>query len=186
MTRITRTHPASQGAHASEPVTHLDVYCSVPDLKTARSVIADLGRRGIEADSISLLGPAPDEAATQAGTEQADTRMLRYMLKRAVVAGAIGTIVGAAIGALIGLAVRDAEFVLALIVACGAGGGLIATLLTGAYSLQIPRPWELTFHETGRDASWIAVHSQTHFDKQQAEQAIRDLGLTPRTKRGAR
>jgi hypothetical protein len=162
----------------------------VPDWRTARTVIEELGRRGIEAELILHTGPAPYEAATQQQTAQADGEILNYWFRRTVPWGVLGAVTGFVLGLLVVAVLpgsHGATDYLTAALTGGAGVGLGVWLPAGIYSLQPAQPWELTFHETRQGTAYVSVHSERKEDIDMTEGVLRELGFTnlPRQDRAA-
>jgi len=155
-----------------------NVVAEFPDLRTARGAIDALSRATIEADSISLLGPAAEEAAGQTQTGAADTKIARYLSSRVgtgTVAGALagavaGLLIGAIAGGVVGADV-SAGMLLAVMLFGAVGFGAIGGFLAGMSSLQMAEPWELTFHDA-RGRALVGVHSDNPEDIDLSEQVL--------------
>ena len=159
--------PASQGARTAAPeFAAYNVVAEFMDLRSARKAITALRRGTIEADNISLMGPAADEAAGQAETGTADTRVAQYLGSRVGSGATAGAIVGAVAGLLIGGlsagalgADVSAGVLLAVMLFAAIGFGAIGGFVAGMSSLQMAEPWELTFFNAeGR--AMVGVHSE--------------------------
>ncbi|HXG36672.1 MAG TPA: hypothetical protein VNL15_06870 [Dehalococcoidia bacterium] len=164
--------PASQGSKTTRAFAEYNLLGLFADLDTARSAITALGQAGIEADNISLMGPAADRAASQEATAAADTRMMRYFFGHVMLGGAIGTIAGAILGlAIAPLALMAYGFDVSppgigLGVLFGAIIGLIIGALLRHYMpVHATQTWELSFHEEDVGAGAIVgVHSNSPRD----------------------
>jgi hypothetical protein len=175
-----QTHrPASQGHRITDgEFSAYNVVAEFPDLESARLGIDALSRGTIEADKISMRGPAADEAASQTDTVTADSRIARYLTSRVGTGAVAGTLAGAVFGLVMG-AMADAVFgvdvsagVLLAVALFGAVGfGAIGGFLAGMSSLQMAEPWELTFHDA-RGRAVVGVHSENPEDIDRAESIL--------------
>jgi hypothetical protein len=179
MAYVQTQRPASQGPRAaSEEFSAYNVVAEFADLTSARTAIDSLSRATIEADNISLLGPAADEAAGQTSTAAADTKIARYLGTRVGTGAVAGTLAGAVTGLLLGGAasglfgVDVSPGVLLAVMLFGAVGfGAIGGFLAGMSSLQMAEPWELTFHDA-RGRAVVGVHSENPEDIDLAEKVL--------------
>jgi len=171
MAYVHTQRPASQGLRITGgEFSAYNVAAEFPDLKSARSAIDALSRGMIEADNISLLGPAADEAAGQTHTGAADAQIARYLSTRAGTGAVAGGLAGAVAGLLIsgiasGVLGADvsAGMLLAVMLFAAVGFGAIGGFLAGMSSLQMAEPWELTFHDA-RGRALVGVHSENPED----------------------
>jgi hypothetical protein len=174
-------HPLGLG-FAQSRLRAYNVICKVPDLRAARTVIEELGwRAGIEADDISLTGPAAQEAGTQSQTAQADREMLSYWMGRTAPWGIAGTVLGFVSGILIVIILpidASATNLLTAAFTLGVGIGIGAWLFAGMFFLQPAEAWELTFHETRQTTAFVTVHSERKDVVDLAERILRELGFT--------
>jgi hypothetical protein len=179
MAYVQTQRPASQGPRAtSEEFSAYNVVAEFPDLKSARTAIDALSRATIEADNISLLGPAADEAAGQTNTAAADSKIARYLGSRVGTGAIAGSLAGAVAGLLIGGAASglfgvdvSAGVLLAVMLFGAVGFGAIGGFLAGMSSLQMAEPWELTFHDV-RGRAVVGVHSENPEDIDLAEKVL--------------
>lgn len=175
--------PASQGPRISGPdLAAYNIVAEFEDLKSARKAINALSRATIEADNISLLGPAADEAAAEPDTGSTDTQIARYMTSRVGSGATAGVIIGAVAGLLIGgfsAAALGANIsvgvLLAVMLFAAIGFGAIGGFIAGMSSLQMAEPWELTFYNAeGR--AMVGVHSEKPEDIDLAAQILEGQG----------
>jgi len=164
-------NPASQGPRVAGPdLAAYNIVAEFADLKTARKAINALGRATIEADNISMIGPAADEAAGQTETGVADTRLAQYLSTRVGSAATAGMLIGAVAGLVIGGfaagvlgADVSAGMLLAVMLFGAVGFGAVGGFVGGMASLQVAEPWELTFHDA-RGQAIVGVHSENPED----------------------
>ncbi len=155
-----------------EPITKLEdvraphnIVAAVPDLREARRLIESLGKHGIEASHISLLGayaPETGEPVDEASTDDPAAQATR------------GSAVGAAIGAGVGAATA-AAFALPGVGPVVAGGlwalmgGTVGGLVGGASKVALAEAWEHTFQAV-RDGNFaVGVHSPDRVEIDRAE-----------------
>jgi hypothetical protein len=171
MAYVHTQRPASQGPRISGgEFSAYNVVAEFPDLKSARAAINALSRGTIEADNISMLGPAAEQAAGEATTVGADTRIAQYLGTRVGTGTVAGALAGAVAGLLIGGIASGASGVgvsagvlLAVMLFGAVGFGAIGGFLAGVGSLQMAEPWELTFHDA-RGRALVGVHSENPED----------------------
>jgi len=175
------TRPASQGPRtAGGRAAEHNIIAEAPDLGAARHAIEQLGIAGIEADKVSLTGPAADEAAEQTETAGADRNLLTYVGLWVGTASLAGTVMGALGGGLLAIAIaNDPSGGLVLLCALtGADGlGIAGGLIGGAFKVHPSQPWLLTFYDTDTSVSFIGVHSSKQDDVDRAEGVLPKLGF---------
>ncbi|MBT8249151.1 MAG: hypothetical protein KJN81_02725 [Acidimicrobiia bacterium] len=155
-----------------EPITRLDdvrapynIVAAVSNLRDARSLIESLGKHGIEASNISLLGAyasEPGESVDDAASDDPATETTK------------GSAVGAAIGAGVGAATA-AAFALPGVGPVVAGGlwalmgGTVGGLVGGASQVALAEAWEHTFQAVREGNFAVGVHSvdQSEIDRAQ-------------------
>ncbi|HLC28149.1 MAG TPA: hypothetical protein VJL07_01730 [Dehalococcoidia bacterium] len=162
--------PASQGPGVTESeFSAYNVVAEFPDLESAQAAIDALSRT-IEADNITLTGPAADEAAGQTDTRAADTPLARYLNSRA----GSGTVAGGLGGAIAGLLLGgfaagflgadvSAGMLLAVMLFGVIGFGALGGFVAGMSSLQTAEPWAPTFYDA-RGQALVGVHSENPED----------------------
>ncbi len=181
MLEVSKRRPASQGSRvATKQRPDHNVAAVFRDLSSARAAINALGRATIEANDISLTGPAADRAAALADTSQLDAHIAAFLGNRVALGAAIGAASGAIVGlflALFALVVFGWDVSVATTLATmlfGAiGMSVLGGFVTGMYNLQPAEPWELTFEDmTGR--AIVGVHSEDPKDIAKATQVLQD------------
>jgi hypothetical protein len=159
--------PASQGPRVTgAEFSAYNVVAEFPDLESARVAIDALSQGTIEADNISMTGPAADEAAGTTETGAVDSQLARYLSSRVGSGAMAGALAGAVAGLFLGGfaagvlgADVSAGMLLAVMLFGGIGFGAIGGFIAGMSSLQPAEPWELTFYDT-RGQALVGVHSE--------------------------
>lgn len=149
------------------------VRATFADLDHARKAVDALERAGIDAAHISLTGPAIEEAEAHTQTGTRDARVARRVGGRVLIGAVAGAFAGTVLG-LIVVAWADGGS-LALSIAILGGGLLGATFgaVTGGVSaLPMTEEWDLTYDETRRSQSVVAVSSEDPGDVEKATDAL--------------
>jgi len=164
---------------SAPPYADHNIVAEFPGLEPARSAMSALGRRGIEADNISLTGPAAAAAAEREDTSEADEAVLRHVFWNATLGAAAGTVAGAVVGATLGLILLGPlgyDTSLGNVMLCAALGGISGsipgTLIAYINSIQAPAGWEFTL-DRSRGQAIIGVHSQSAEDIELAASILR-------------
>ncbi len=122
-----------------------DVVGSFADLHAAQEAMTRIGRSGIEAGRVSLVGEPVREAAADLDTSDRDGNVVDSVGKRMFTGMAAGGVVGGAVGLLAGAALGAPEIGAA---AAGiAAGGAVGGMTSGVASIDLGDDWELT-HES--------------------------------------
>jgi hypothetical protein len=140
----------------------------------ARSAIDALERGGVEAATISLLGPGAEEARGTTDTRRRDERSFLRLGRRTIAGVVAGAVTGAVIGFVIGLfafglpgagpVVKASVWYTAL---GGAAVGAIVAGIVGAYSsVDMTPAFELTLEPVRADHVLVGVHAS---DREAAE-----------------
>jgi hypothetical protein len=162
-----------------------NVVASLPDMEAAREAIAALEHAGIEANNISLLGPAAEEAeartATSAG-EEAEREFAADAARSAGVGAAAGAGVGGAAGFLAGAAAFGIPGLGPAI-----GAGIWATTIGGAVAgagvgftaggvggVKESEAWALTYENVQHGRVMVGVHSDEPDQVDRAEAVLQD------------
>lgn len=159
--------PASQGPRVTgSEFSAYNIVAEFPDLESARTAIDALSRGTIEADRISMMSPAANDAAGQTDIGSADTPLARFLSTRVGSGALAGGLGGAIAGLLLGGfaagflgADVSAGMLLAVMFFGAIGFGAIGGFLAGMSSLQTPEPWKLTFYDE-RGQALVGVHSE--------------------------
>lgn len=158
-----------------------NVVAVYPDLEAARAGVVALGRAGIEADKVSLLGRLAEEAAADPDTRMRDLRVSGDVAK--------GAGIGAAAGSLLGLLAGAAAFTLPGVgpvigaglwssaAAGAAAGGAVGGMVGGVASVDLSEDWELTYQSVRDGKALVAVHADSHAEGNAAADIL--LGTHP-------
>jgi hypothetical protein len=158
-----------------------NVVATFPDMESARKAVDALGRAGVDAENISLLGRAVDEARIDPDTRLRDLEATTEVAKRA----GVGAAAGGALGALAGLAAFAIPGVgpvvgMGLLAGAAAGtaaGGAIGGMVGGVAGLSLEDDWDLTFQESIRAGRvLVAVHARDRADVERSAQVLEEQG----------
>ncbi len=158
-----------------------NVVATFDDMETARGAIQDLGQAGIEAENISLLGQAADQARQDPDTRLRDLEATGDIAKRAgggaAAGGALGALAGAAAFAIPGVGPVVGMGMLAAAAAGAIGGGAVGGMVGGVSGLSLEDDWDLTFQESIRAGRvLVAVHAEERGDVEKAAKALEEAG----------
>jgi hypothetical protein len=156
-----------------------NVLATFEDMTAARKAILALERRGIESDSISLLGPAVEEAAGHDETGERDKGVATQVARGAATGGGIGTVAGGLLG-LVAFAIPGAGPLLGTAVWAGVLGGALAGGAVGAnaggvLSLPTGDRWEVTFDSVREGRALVGVHSEDAADVIKGREILSEL-----------
>lgn len=147
-----------------EGLSRHNIVGAYDDMASARKAIEALQFAGIEADDISLRGPAAEEAERriEKETQPVDQSMIGRIVLLAIVGGAIGAVAGAVLGSIlwaadvgIARATDNAGLQIGMWVLAGA---IIGSLIAPYWGFTASRAWELT-HEPVPGRVFVGVHS---------------------------
>ncbi|MDQ6797335.1 MAG: hypothetical protein M3011_04810 [Actinomycetota bacterium] len=155
-----------------------NVVATFPDMEAARSALDDLTSAGIEAEDISLLGRAVDEARNETDTRLRDMEATGEIAKRAgtgVAAGsAIGALAGVAAFAIPGVGPVIGGGILAGVIGGGIAGGSVGGMVGGVAGLSLEDDWDLTFQDSIRAGRvLLAVHAADKDDVEKAAEILK-------------
>lgn len=141
-----------------------NVVATFPDMDKARVAMDALGRAGIEAEDISLLGRSVDEAKSDPDTRLRDLDATADIAKRTVAGaaagGTLGALAGAAAFVIPGVGPVIGMGLLAAAAAGTAAGASVGGMVGGVAGFSLDESWDLTFQESIRDGRVIvAVHA---------------------------
>jgi hypothetical protein len=150
------------------------------DMPAAQKAVTALGIAGIDGDSISLGGPAADEAQRTLATDEADLRVLMHILKYIIVGAVIGTFVGVALSplagwivvSLIGHDVTTKALLVSLFLSTLMShmvGGFVGYTL----AMQAGRSWELSFQSIDQGEVQVKVRASQPQMIDRAERILR-------------
>jgi hypothetical protein len=138
-----------------------NVVGTFSDMKAARDAMTALGRAGVEADRISMLGREAEEAASDPDTRLRDIEVTGDVAKKAGAAGAAGSALGALAGAaafvIPGIGPVLGSGIWAGLLAGGAAGGVIGGMVGGVGALSL-QELDLTYQHSLREGkAMVAV-----------------------------
>ncbi len=154
-----------------------NVVATFPDMEAARGAVDALTSAGIEAEDISLLGRAVEEARNDTDTRLRDMEATGEIAKRAgtgIAAGStLGALAGVAAFAIPGVGPVIGGGILAAVVGGGIAGGSVGGMVGGVAGLSLEDDWDLTFQESIRAGRvLVAVHAA---EKEDVEKAAKIL-----------
>ncbi|MGI9022550.1 MAG: hypothetical protein ACR2HV_04845 [Acidimicrobiales bacterium] len=154
-----------------------NVVATFPDMDTARGAVEALARAGIEAEDISLLGRAVEEARNDADTKLRDMEATGEIAKRAGAGAAAGTALGALAGlaafAIPGVGPVIGAGTLAAVIGGGVAGTAVGGMVGGVAGISLEDDWDLTFNESIRAGSvLVAVHASDKADVDKAAEVF--------------
>ena len=152
-----------------------NVVATFSDVEAARDAMVALGRAGIEADRISMLGREAEEAASDPDTRLRDMEVTGDVAKKAGTAGAAGSALGALAGAaafvIPGIGPVLGSGIWAGVLAGGAAGGVIGGMVGGVGALSL-QELDLTYQDALRDGkAMVAVAA----DDEEAAGKVREV-----------
>lgn len=158
-----------------------NVVATFPDMEKARSAVEALGRAGIEAEDISLLGRAVDEARSNPDTRLRDLEASTEIAKRAGVGAAAGTALGALAGVaafvIPGVGPVVGTGILGAALAGSMAGGGVGGMVGGVAGLSLEDDWDLTFQDSIRAGRvLVAVHATDKSDVEKAAEVLEGEG----------
>lgn len=153
-----------------------NVVASFGSMEDTRDAISRLGRAGVEADRVSLLGRQAEEAATAADTRLRDLGVTGDVARRAGAGAAAGAVAGGVIG-LVAFSLPGVGPVIGAGIwsATGAGaaaGGAIGGFVAGVASIDLAEDWELTYQSVRDGRALVAVHAETMDEADRAKAAL--------------
>jgi hypothetical protein len=183
----TTQRPAAQGAKVRDRLPPYNIEAEFGEMQSARLAVEALGKAGIEGDSISVTGPAANQAAEpadadlQAQTREIDSRMAKHMISVIGIWTVGGVIAGALIGVPISIGLMAAlgaditlERVIAGVFLTALAVGIVSWLIPQtSYGAQAAPPWELTFAESTEGRVKVGVHSEKREDVELAQGVLR-------------
>jgi len=158
-------------------LTANNVVATFGDLEKAREALLALGRAGIEADKVSMVGRDVEEVASDPDTRLRDLDVTGEVGKKAIAGGTAGSVIGGLAGAaafvIPGVGPAVGTGIWAAVAAGAAAGGAVGGMVGGVASIDLNEEWELTFQDALRGGKvLVAVHAD---DAEQAAQARRLL-----------
>ena len=158
-----------------------NVVATFPDMDTARKAMDALGRAGIEAEDISLLGQSAEEARSDPDTRLRDLDATADIAKRAgagaAAGGAVGALAGAAAFVIPGVGPVIGMGLLAAAAGGTVAGASVGGMVGGVAGLSLEDDWDLTFQESLRAGRvLLAVHAVDKDDVDKAAKVMEGEG----------
>ena len=158
-------------------LTANNVVATFAEIDKAREAVLALGRAGIEADKVSMVGRDVEEVASDPDTRLRDLEATGEVAKKAVLGGTAGTVIGGLAGAaafvIPGVGPAVGTGIWAAVAAGGVAGGAVGGMVGGVASIDLNDEWELTFQDALKGGKvLVAVHAD---DADQAAEARRLL-----------
>ena len=158
-----------------------NVVASFADMEKARGAIDALARAGVEAEDMSLLGRAVDEARNDSDTRLRDLEATGEIGKRAAVGGAAGSAAGALAGvaafAIPGVGPVIGAGMLGAAIAGSLAGGAVGGMVGGVAGISLEEDWDLTFQDSIRAGQvLVAVHAAEKDDVDRAAKVLQGEG----------
>ena len=160
-----------------------NVTAAFSDMDEARKGLDALEAAGIESSRISLLGPAAEEAATEADTRSRDLEATKDVGKKVAAGAAAGSAVGGAAGFLAGLAAFAipgvgpvlGAGVWAATIGGAVAGGSVGGVVAGVGSIDVSEAWELTYQSVRAGRVVVGVHSDDQEEVGRGAEALEKL-----------
>ncbi len=158
-----------------------NVVATFPDMGAARKALDALARAGIEAEDISVLGQAVDEARSDPDTRLRDLDATADVAKKAIggaaAGGALGALAGAAAFVIPGVGPVVGMGILAAAAGGTVAGASVGGMVGGVAGLSLEDDWDLTFQESLRAGRvLVAVHAADKGDVERAAKILEDEG----------
>ena len=156
-----------------------NVVATFSDMDAARKALDALGRAGIEAEDISVLGQAVDEARSDPDTRLRDLDATADVAKKAVggaaAGGALGALAGAAAFVIPGVGPVIGMGLLAAAAGGTVAGASVGGMVGGVAGLSLEDDWDLTFQESLRAGRvLVAVHATDKADVEKAAEVLEE------------
>jgi hypothetical protein len=154
-----------------------NVVATFADMESARKAVDALGRAGVDAENISLLGRAVDEARMDPDTRLRDLEATGEIAKRAgtgaAAGGALGALAGVAAFAIPGVGPVVGMGILAAAAGGSVAGASVGGMVGGVAGLSLEDDWDLTFQESIRAGRvLVAVHAEDRSDVEKAAKVL--------------
>jgi hypothetical protein len=162
-------------------LTDHNVVATFPDLDRARQVIKALGRAGVEADDVSMLGRQVEEVASDPDTRLRDLDVTGDLAKKAAVAGGAGSVVGGIVGAaafaLPGLGPVIGSGIWAAVAGGVAAGGAVGGMVGAVSASELGPEWEVSYGDSLRSGHvLVAVHARNDEEARTAVEVFEKEG----------
>ena len=154
-------------------LAEFNVVATFPDMEAARDALDALGRAGIEAEDISVLGQSVEEARSDPDTRLRDLDATADIAKKAgagaAAGGALGALAGAAAFVIPGVGPVIGMGLLAAAAGGTVAGASVGGMVGGVAGLSLEDDWDLTFQESLREGRvLVAVHATDRADVDKA------------------
>ncbi|MDQ6839162.1 MAG: hypothetical protein M3137_12740 [Actinomycetota bacterium] len=154
-----------------------NVVATFADMESARGAVDALGRAGIEAEDISLLGRAVEEARNDTDTRLRDLEATGEIAKRAgagiAAGGTLGALAGVAAFAIPGVGPVVGTGILAAVAGGSVAGASVGGMVGGVAGVSLEEDWDLTFHDSVRAGGvLVAVHAAEKDDVDKATKVL--------------
>jgi len=161
-------------------ITGQNIVATFADLDKANDVALELSQAGIEANKISILGRAQEEAASDPDTRLRDMQATGEIAKRAAAAGgagaALGALAGAAAFVIPGIGPVIGSGIWAGLLGGGIAGGVIGGMVGGISGLSLEE-FDLKYQGVLRDGkAMVAVAVDDEAAVEQARKLLEKEG----------
>jgi hypothetical protein len=162
-------------------LTDHNVVATFPDLDRAREVITALGRAGVEADDVSLLGRQVEDVESDPDTRLRDMEVTGDLAKQAAVAGGAGSVVGGIVGAvafaLPGLGPVIGTGIWAAVAGGAVAGGAVGGMVGAINATELGPEWEASYGDSLRAGRvLVAVHARDDEEARTAASVLEEEG----------
>ncbi|HEV3401736.1 MAG TPA: general stress protein [Acidimicrobiales bacterium] len=160
-------------------LAEFNVVATFPNMEAARKAIDALGRAGIEAEDISVLGQSVEEARSDPDTRLRDLDATADVAKKAgagaAAGGALGALAGAAAFVIPGVGPVIGMGLLAAAAGGTVAGASVGGMVGGVAGLSLEDDWDLTFQESLREGrALVAVHATEKADVEKAAEVLEE------------
>ncbi|HYX43545.1 MAG TPA: hypothetical protein VE760_00790, partial [Acidimicrobiales bacterium] len=140
-----------------------------------------LGRAGVDADDVSVLGRQAAEVESDPDTRLRDLEVTADLGKKAAAAGGAGTIVGGIVGAvafaLPGLGPVVGSGIWAAVAGGAVAGGAVGGMVGAVAATELGPEWEASYGDALREGQvLVAVHARDDETAQAAAQLLEKEG----------
>ncbi len=154
-----------------------NVVATFASPERAREALEGLGRAGVDADQVSLVGPNVEAVASDPDTRLRDLEVTAEVGKQAAKGGVVGSVLGALAGAaafaIPGIGPGIGTGIFAAMAAGGIGGGAVGGMVGGIGSMELSENWELTFQEALRGGKVVVVvHADSDDEARRAAEVL--------------
>lgn len=162
-------------------LTENNVMATFGALEEARAAVLALGRAGIEADKVSMVGRDVEEVASDPDTRLRDLDVTGEVGKKAILGGTAGTVIGGLAGAaafvIPGVGPAVGTGIWAAVAAGGVAGGAVGGMVGGVASIDLNDEWELTFQDALKSGKvLVAVHADGPEQAAEARRVLEEHG----------